>query len=211
MSFPFVSIIIPVYNVERFIEQCLDSIAAQDFQGDMECLLIDDCSTDSSVKIIERYLENYHGTIQFHLIKQTKNGGQSAARNEGVRRAKGDYIMFVDSDDYITPNAVSVLTNGFKQHDNVVFVSGLINVDKSGEIKLIYWWDVEQVTIVDRLEYRKSILKTEANTSPCAKLYKSEYVKQVPFREGVVDEDTRFLYDLADVVEEKQLCELIIP
>lgn len=91
----FFSIIVPVYNVEGYLEQCLESILSQTFSN-FELILINDGSTDSSLKICERYQQNFN---QIKLINQ-ENGGLSDARNKGLLAAKGDYIIFTDSDDY---------------------------------------------------------------------------------------------------------------
>ncbi len=96
------SIIIPVYNVEKYLRCCLDSLIKQ-LQEDVEILLIDDCSTDNSVDICWEYVEK-HKNIR--LLRQLKNQGVSAARNRGIDEAKGEYITFVDSDDFIAENYV---------------------------------------------------------------------------------------------------------
>ncbi len=93
---PQVSVIVPVYNVEKFLQRCLDSISNQDFNN-FECICIDDGSTDGSGKILDEYAKKDSRFIVIHK----KNGGVSAARNEGLNCAKGEYVSFVDSDDWI--------------------------------------------------------------------------------------------------------------
>lgn len=100
-----VSIIIPVYNVEKYIENCLKSIIKQTYKN-LEIILIDDGSNDCSVKIIEKYI----GDKRIKLIKQ-KNKGVSAARNIGIKKAKGKYLMFVDSDDWLDLNCIEKCIN----------------------------------------------------------------------------------------------------
>lgn len=90
------SIIVPVYNVEKYIDKCLASILRQTFKN-FECIIIDDCSPDNSNAIIDKYVKLDQ---RFKVIHQ-KNMGVSVARNTGLDIAKGDYIIFVDSDDYI--------------------------------------------------------------------------------------------------------------
>ena len=105
-----ISIIVPVYNVEAYIEDCLKSITAQTYKGDIECIIVNDCTPDSSCAIIERFIEKYNGAIDFKFLHHTKNRGLSAARNTGIDAATGDYIYFIDSDDEITPECIGLLT-----------------------------------------------------------------------------------------------------
>ena len=86
-----ISIIIPVYNVQEYIVKCLDSIASQTFRGEIECILVDDCSTDDSANIIEQYISLYKGKIDYRLIRLPKNQGQSVARNFGLSVSSGQY------------------------------------------------------------------------------------------------------------------------
>lgn len=105
------SIIIPIYKVEKYIERCLKSIIDQERENfEIECILIDDCSPDNSVSIANIVINEYHGNnISFLIIRHDENRGISAARNSGIRAAKGDYILFVDSDDYIPKDSYSYL------------------------------------------------------------------------------------------------------
>jgi glycosyltransferase involved in cell wall biosynthesis len=106
MENPLVSIIIPVYNAERYMARCLDSIAEQTFQS-MEVIIVDDGSTDNTSAIVEVYLRKHPW---FKCITQT-NKGPGEARNSGIAASRGKYITFIDSDDYITPDFVEVLFN----------------------------------------------------------------------------------------------------
>ncbi len=101
---PFFSLIVPVYNVERYLEQCLESIVHQSFRN-YELILINDGSTDTSLSICQRYADS-HPNIK--IINQD-NSGVSIARNNGIKASKGNYIWFVDSDDYIADNALQIL------------------------------------------------------------------------------------------------------
>lgn len=94
---PKVSVIIPVYNAQTYLERCLDSVVNQTLK-DIEIICVDDCSTDDSVKILEKYaLKDY----RIKVIKRTENGGESRARNTGLENVTGEYIAFVDNDDTI--------------------------------------------------------------------------------------------------------------
>jgi len=105
MNSPKVSIIVPVYNVEKYIRKCIDSILCQTF-ADFECILVDDCSPDSSGKICDEYAEK---DIRIKVIHNEKNEGSSLSRKTGLENSCGEYIQFVDSDDWIEPNMIELL------------------------------------------------------------------------------------------------------
>lgn len=106
-----ISIIVPVYNVENYIKECFFSVAEQLYSGPMECLFIDDCGTDNSIKILKGLIEMYKGPIDMKLLHHEENKGLSAARNTGIRNAKGDYIFLLDSDDYLYPHTIESLAS----------------------------------------------------------------------------------------------------
>ena len=105
-----VSIIIPVYNVGDYIEDCLRSVIRQVYSGDIECIIVDDCGTDNSIALAERLMASYKGPIQFIILHHQHNRGLSAARNTGIDVAQGDYIFFLDSDDELTDDSIATLT-----------------------------------------------------------------------------------------------------
>lgn len=122
-TIPAVSIIIPMYNTEQYIRDCLDSILAQTFQ-DFEVIVVDDCSTDNSVLIVESYLPKFNqGVNRLKLIRSEKNSNTPGMpRNVGIRFSRGEYILFVDSDDAITPTALEELYPIAKKFDADVFI-----------------------------------------------------------------------------------------
>jgi glycosyltransferase involved in cell wall biosynthesis len=105
------SIIIPVYNVEPYLAECLDSVFSQDNIAVCEVIIVNDGSTDGSVSIIERYQKKYPELIVVHQ----ENKGLSGARNTGINCAKGDYLYFLDSDDFLLQDAVSNILNKIKE------------------------------------------------------------------------------------------------
>ncbi len=109
------SIIIPCYNLARWIEQCLDSVIAQDF-NDWECIVIDDESTDGSGLILDGYARR---DSRFKIIHQ-KNAGEGGARNAGLGVATGDWVFFLDGDDLMLPNTLSLLADCISESDNVI-------------------------------------------------------------------------------------------
>ena len=112
-----ISVIIPVYNASAFIKECMDSVNAQTMNDGVECILIEDCGQDDSAQLIENYIRQYNGSINFWLLRQDINRGPSAARNRGIREANGDYVFFLDADDTITPDCIELLYGLAKQYD----------------------------------------------------------------------------------------------
>lgn len=185
----FFSIIIPVYNVESYLEACLKSVINQSF-SDWEAICVDDGSTDDSFSIMEKYV---HIDERIKVIRQA-NGGLSSARNTGMAAAKGDYILFLDSDDWLESNALEVLalkldgedllcfsgrryleeTNSYHSADRLVEKSYKSGVDYYNENALKYR-DFAFVCVVLRA-YRRSFLEQNA----------------LAFKEGLFHEDNHF-------------------
>lgn len=174
-----VSVIIPVYNVEKYLTKCIDSVLNQSFSN-LEILIINDGSTDGSAAIIEEY-EKKNPSIIKHFDKE--NGGLSSARNYAIERAKGEYITFLDSDDYLDYEYIETLYSAAKQNDSDMVCGGQKKVDQSGNIlaRLYYPLDKNPETILRRL-----------NIS--GKLYKREYMERyhMRFAEGKTYEDDPF-------------------
>jgi len=114
-----ISVVIPVYNVSDYLKECLDSVLAQKYPS-LEVIMIDDGSTDNSGEICDEYVKKHHN---FRVIHQ-ENGGLSAARNKGISVAKGEYICFIDSDDYILPGYISQLYKTAQEHKADICVCG---------------------------------------------------------------------------------------
>ena len=110
---PKVSIIIPVYNVERYLRECLDSVVGQTMT-DIEMICIEDCSTDHSWEILQEYVQREPRMI---LLRNERNSGLSYTRNRGIAVARGEYILFVDSDDYIVNDAAEKMYRIAKEND----------------------------------------------------------------------------------------------
>lgn len=115
---PLVSVIVPVYNVEQYLDECLYSIRQQTYEN-LEIIVVEDCSTDKSLEVLSKHLNDQ----RIKLIRHEKNSGLSAARNTGIDAAKGDYIMFVDSDDHIHNNLIQLCLDNTskKELDLIVF------------------------------------------------------------------------------------------
>lgn len=137
---PSITIVAPMYNVENYIGQCLDSILAQTFK-DYELLVIDDCSTDRSSEIAASYLARFDGRMR--LIRMEKNtGGAALPRNTGIRLSRGKYLAFIDTDDLFTPNALEDMFNAAEQsgadvvHTERYFVSSEDEIDPDADFEI---------------------------------------------------------------------------
>ena len=130
MKNDLISIIVPVYNVEKYLEKCINSILNQTYKN-IEIILIDDGSTDNSGKICDDFSLRFKNIFAFHKI----NGGSSSARNYGIKKANGNYIMFVDSDDWIDNDMVEFLYNNLKENNCDISISGrYINYENGVQI-----------------------------------------------------------------------------
>ena len=205
-----VSIIIPTYNVASYIIECLESVASQTYRGSLECIVVDDCGTDDSIALADNFIQHYLGKIDFRILHREKNGGLSAARNTGLNKAKGEFVYFLDSDDYITPDCIESLVEVAKHFPKVEIVQGGI-VNTKGTI--IY--DSTRFKTPQLLEDRKDIYYKlvfgELPVSSWNKLIRRDFLKEnsIDFYEGVIHEDVDFLYKLAAHVTSFALCPVI--
>lgn len=144
------SIIIPVYNAEKYLKRCIDSVLAQSYQN-IEILLVDDGSCDQSPKICEKYRENDSRVRVFH----EKNGGPAAARNVGIKNAQGRFLGFVDSDDYLEPFMYSEIIEQMTANDAGMgvcrWVSHEIETNKCTEIDIGYYGTIDARDAVQKI------------------------------------------------------------
>lgn len=124
------SIVLPIYNVEKYLEKCLKSILDNKKSDEIEILLIDDGSTDNSSDICDDFASRYKNIIAYHK----ENGGLSDARNYGLFKATGKYVWFVDSDDLITPNAINVIIDILAKKDVDILLGDAEIIDENGNI-----------------------------------------------------------------------------
>ncbi|MBP3925819.1 MAG: DNA-deoxyinosine glycosylase [Clostridium sp.] len=123
---PFVSLIIPIYNAEKYLRRCLNSAMEQTF-SDLEIILVDDGSTDSSLAICREYQQT---DSRFHIIEK-ENTGVSDSRNQAIAAARGNYLQFMDSDDWLTPDATEILVDTAKKLDCDLVIADFYRVDKT--------------------------------------------------------------------------------
>lgn len=167
-----ISIIIPVYNVAEHVGRCIDSVSLQTYP-DLECIIVDDCSTDNSLEVIETKLAGYSGPIEFKIVRQETNGGTAAARNAGVDAATGEYLYFLDSDDLITSDGISLLAEPLKSEQ-----LDLVIGDFADNIQAIYHCrlKVPSGTIHTNQEIFASYLSYEWSASACNKLIRLQFL-----------------------------------
>ena len=191
-----ISIIIPVYNVEPYIEDCLLSVAAQTYSGEIECIIVNDCTPDGSVSIIERFIAEYKGNIDFKLLHHAVNRGLSAARNTGIDAATGDYIYFLDSDDEITPDCIELLTEPLKQK-KYDFVIG--DYETRGTTKEFPQLLLNEGKIITNKEIRQLYFAKQWYMMAVNKLCNIELLKKnhLYFKEGLINEDDLWSFQLA--------------
>ena len=192
-----VSIIIPIYNVEPYITDCLHSIISQTYIGTLECLLVDDCGQDNSIGIAEAIIKSYHGPIHFRIIHHDHNRGLSAARNTGMSEATGEYICFVDSDDELTSDGIEKLVMALdgRQYDIVVGDTQTIGNDNLHEYLRL---KLNEGTVLHKSDII-SHYKTHWNMVAPSKLYNVSYLRQqkLLFKEGLIHEDELWSFEIA--------------
>jgi glycosyltransferase involved in cell wall biosynthesis len=194
MTGPLVSIIIPVYNVEQYLEECLDSILNQTYKN-YEIIAINDGSTDNSAKILEKYKQKYEEIIVYHQ----ENAGISVARNKGLKLAKGKYIYFLDSDDYIVSETIENLVKKMEKYnlDLIRFAAepfmDEIKYEKFDKSLYDYSKFFDSGRIYEKNEFLKANIK---GFSPIVYLYivKKELLinNNIYFKPGIIHEDELF-------------------
>ena len=192
-----ISIIIPVYNVEPYVEDCIRSVMRQTYDGPMECIVVDDCGTDNSMAVVERVVAEYNGPITFKILHHTHNRGLSAARNTGIDTATGDYLFFLDSDDEISKECLSLMINQVFEHPDIEIVQGLVLSVPDKE-----YYHMERYQEIgykeDNMWIRHEFYKWR-NFFPCQawnKLIKTNFIRNndLIFWEGIIHEDEHWMF-----------------
>lgn len=191
---PIVSVIVPVYNVEKYIKQCINSIQVQTF-GNIEIICVNDCTQDNSMKIVKELAKN---DSRIKIISHIKNKGLGAARNTGLNAAKGKYCLFVDSDDWINPKCIETVYKYFEKYNlNTIWFKANI------------WWEkTSQLTKMWIFQYfsdfpEGKVVLTDENFVDFPlyswnKAYNREFLlkKNIRWTEGVLFEDVEFFFKL---------------
>ena len=199
------SIIIPVYNVEKYVSECIESIRKQSYQN-WEIILVDDGSTDQSGEICAAYAQQDNRIKTF----SKKNTGQADSRNYGVQQACGDYFLFVDSDDYIASDTLEVIYAAIQQYKtvDVVLSEGMYSV-YGQRAELCKYWDASDYAGISGRDTLLKTMKVASNWSPCGKCYKLSYWREhgFSFKTGVLAED----FELIDKTVLDAVCVSMIP
>jgi len=186
-----ISIIVPVYNVERYLSNCVESVINQTYSN-TEIILVDDGSTDNSGQICDSYLDKDDRVIVIHK----KNGGLSDARNRGIKAARGKYLIFVDSDDVIDASLVEYLYN--------------LAIDTGSDIGIcdfVHCYDVDDIEFKKETRHStfsgesaivEMLYQTSFLVAACAKIFKRELFDALLFPQGMLYEDSAIMYQLFD-------------
>ena len=179
MKEPKLSVIIAVYNTEKYVEKCLDSLLNQTYKN-IELVVINDCSTDNSLKILKKYSKKYSNII---LIDNKENRGLSYSRNVGLENATGEYIGYIDSDDYVDSDYYEKLMKAIIKEKSDVAIA---------DMKIVY----EDGSFPDHITKgcdgdltKLNCIKNGLAASACNKVFKRDVISKYPFSEGKLNED----------------------
>jgi len=195
-----VSIIIPIYNVEPYIRQCLQSVMDQTLTEGLECILVDDCGQDKSMEIAQQMVDEYNGNIDFHIIHHEHNRGLSAARNTGIDAATGDYLYFLDSDDWISPECIQLMVEAVSKHPDTEIVFAGANVSQNK----LNWLDYTKKQLPEYSndkEWLQCSMLRRYNFGMTAwnKLISTKFIHEhnLKFAEGLIHEDELWNFELS--------------
>lgn len=201
-----ISIIVPVYNVEQYIGECFASIVAQTYEGELECIFVNDCGQDSSMSILEELVNSYHGPISMQVLHHEHNRGLSAARNTGINYATGDYLYFLDSDDTITPDCISRLTALAGKYPGVDMVQG--STRSSLHFLSLKGRDLPEYSANRKWVKKLMMHRCAMPMTAWNKLVRREWVLEhgIYFEEGIIHEDDVWLFFLSKYIRSIAFC-----
>lgn len=191
-----ISVIVPVYNSIDCLEKCVKSVCTQTYEK-LEILLIDDGSTDGTGELCERLAAQDSRIHTYHK----KNGGASTARNMGIQVATGDYLGFVDSDDYIEPDMYELMMAAMKKGQTTVVQVSRDEVEEDGRHLPDVCVPPEKERFCGSEEFLRELLLHRGDCSFCTKLLKRELFEGHSFPEGVLNEDFGLLVELLQEIE----------
>lgn len=183
-----ISIIIPIYNVEKYLDKCLESVLNQTYKN-LEIILINDGSTDRSPNICNKY---YKKDKRIKLINK-KNEGVSSARNTGIELSKGKYIVFIDPDDYVTYNHIKVLYDCITRYNVDLVISNAIEINEEG---VVVKNEEKKSFLMDKDQCLKELLSDDNFYHMCwGNMYRKELLEKIRFNcKYRIAEDLDFLY-----------------
>ena len=202
---PLIGVIIPVYNVEKYLEQCVDSVLNQSFK-DIEVILVDDGSKDSSGEICDYYKKKDSRVKVIHK----ENGGLSDARNMGIRQCSSEYILFLDSDDYWRENCLKDIAQCIEDNVDIVFLTAAKYFEQTGEIEEKFeTLDKNKVKNRSKREVFEYLASSEKfPVSACTKLIRKELIinNNLYFEKGLLSEDIDWSTRLLLAAEKFDVC-----
>lgn len=193
MGDKLVSVVIPVYNVEKYLRECMDSVLGQTYEN-IEVICVDDASTDSSLQILYDYQNKDH---RVRVIVNAQNGGLSFARNRGLAQAEGKYIYFLDSDDYILQNSIYELVScAEKHHTDCIYFDSLLQKDiEISSPDLQFKMDeLNEIVMEGPRLFSILIERNVYSNSVCRQFWNKDFLRdnQLTFEEGLLGEDGLF-------------------
>lgn len=192
-----ISIIIPIYNVEKYVAECLNSVISQTYDhSKIECIIVNDCTPDKSMDIVNKIIGKYSGEMTFITHRHKENKGLSSARNTGISIATGEYLYFLDSDDYIYPNSIELLMEGVEKYKDIDIVVGNF-FDERLNRPLMNIHNNEMLKSVDLLFFGKMENKSAWNNLIKRKLFS---IHNLRFPVGRYFEDIVLNYELFSYV-----------
>ena len=204
-----VSIIIPIFKVEKYIKRCLESVVSQDY-SDIECILVNDCSPDDSFSIAKDFVNNYTGHISFSLVSHNINKGLSEARNTGINRSKGDYIYFLDSDDAIPYDAISTLVKTAVDYNLPEIVYGrTIGVQLDGSHSEVDSPNLK--SFIGNENILLGNLNNEWTRIACNKLIRKDlfFTHKTYFEPGLLNEDELWSFEVSTYINSLIFCDKV--
>lgn len=197
----FVSIIIPIFNAAPYLSRCLDSVLKQTYTGKMECIFVDDCGTDQSMTIVQQVIDQYQGSISFLHIAHTQNQGLSAARNSGIKYSRGNYLYFLDADDWIEPYCIASLVAMAQRYPGVEMIQAGAIAHGGGTKPWLNMQDSSLPEYTQGLEYVKPLMlnRSLVPVTSWNRLIKKDFLisHHLLFQEGLIHEDELWTYHLA--------------
>lgn len=196
-----ISIIIPIYNVAPYIEQCILSVLNQSYTN-IEVLLVDDCGSDESMDICKQIIDSYNGKISFRLLKHDCNRGLSAARNTGILASSGDWIFFLDSDDTISLNCIELMTRQIEFDTDMVIGDVDVRGNKSDND-----WNLLKLEpgryCSSQFDFCRNLIEMQYYYPVWNKLIKRTFIYEnsLFFHEGLIHEDYLWSFQVATKIK----------
>ena len=202
MDKPLITVIIPVYNAAGYLQRSLDSVSLQTYR-ELEIITVDDGSKDESLSILESYAAQDH---RFRVIHK-ENGGSSSARNAGLKVASGDYVGFMDADDYIESDMYENLLRAYDE-DADADVTQILSCeeDESGRQVKAFGEGFDTSESFSGREFFRTLLLHTGDSSFCTKLFRRDFIEGFSFSEGRLNEDFELLVKMSEEIRSLHAC-----